>query len=101
MTGLAIEHRALRIAGQAAPVRDGRLERGAAWGVTTRGDVVEGDFVRRDESDLGADLDREIADGHALFDAEPFDQRACELDRAARAGIGAQSADRVQDQIFR
>ena len=61
---------------------------------------VVGFLVRRDHAHLGAELDREVADGKPSFDRQVADRAAGIFDRIAGAAGGADVADQGKDQIL-
>ena len=61
---------------------------------------LEGFLVRRHHADLGAELDREVADGEPALDLHVADGAAGIFDGVAGAAGGADLADEMQDHVL-
>ena len=63
-------------------------------------DVLDGGLVGRDETGLGAPLDRHVADRHAALHRHPLDGPAAVLDDVALAAAGALLGDEGEDEVL-
>src|SRR3954447_11301598 len=96
---LAIEVRAL-IRAQRVPVTHGLVPALALRRPRPVLEIGEGLLVRRDETGLGAALDRHVADGHASFHGQRADRFAGVFERVAGAAGGADLADDGKDDVL-
>jgi hypothetical protein len=97
---VAVERRII-VARQLTPLRHRAMERFAFWREAAAFDIGEGGLVRRDKTDLGAEFDGQVADGHAPFHPHRPDGVARVFDGMAGAGRSADPADEMEDQVFR
>ena len=91
---LAVEY-GIGIGGQGAPVGDRGVPGGATRGVAAAVQVGVGAVIGGDQAHLGAELDRQVAQGEPLLDRHGADGGAGVLHGIAGAGLGAERADGV------
>jgi hypothetical protein len=96
---LAVEHR-VGMARERAPVGECLLPQRAGRRKGSAFQVFEGLLVGRDHADLGAKLDREIADREPAFDLERANGAAGIFHGITRAPGSADLADQVQDHVL-
>ena len=86
--------------GKRAPVGDGLVPLRALGRVGPALEELEGLVVGRHHADLGAELDREIADREPAFDLHVADRAAGIFDGVAGAAGRADLADQMQNQVL-
>ena len=94
-----VEHR-VGIARQLAPRLDRLLPHLALRRIGTPAQIFERLLVRRDHAHLGAEFDREIADGEPALDRQIADGAAGIFDRVAGAAGGADMTDQREDHVL-